>query len=1804
MPDDPIEDFLRSAKGAGPAVADPVEDFVASAQAAPPAAAKPALPGASSHLASSADFSGKPPVMSGAFRPSLGAPDRGGVTLGDAAKTTAAAVGGGILDVADRMTGKVQEATEAGINALLPSGSRVPDTSREGLSWEERLRTAGGPRETPRPVSGAADRINQWLGTGAPSVEATRAGLSRDPAVAQGLAAGRDASAPVGDTLLMIGGGGLLGKGIGATKVGQALNTVGVGRVATHAAGFAGANLALDPEHPREAIVNGITASLGAQGAAKIAAPWLGKILERAGRGSGAASPRFIGALRGAAEGVGMSASPHMDANGNWHSALLQGDAKTVAINTLLATLLGAGAKEVPPDVQRAYILGRVGEVPPEYLPVLNQIAGPVYDAARKVAAEGGAKSTNEAVTSLVKEDMGAFARAAGQRAEVEAGPRETAVLEAQDAAAAPPPPPTLPAPVESAPVAPAPATAPAEAAPALAPIGKTADGRTVFGTGDKFYVRGTGGRLGAAHPGEVAEARAQTSAPRVPPEIARLTKEEIARQRDERGSDDITDRYLFHESDAPGLAQTGINPSDVGGVVWTSRDTIANGGRQHAYAIDTTRLPPGAVVTTDNRFPGIKGGVPPEAVVDLGPVDPAHGLSRGDLLGRFQRAGQAAPEAPAAPVAMPPRAFGRKSADTLQAEGEGKSLSQHVREMGGINADEAAGLTGEMRLLSQKEAGTSGILRRGGGRSAEEMMASARESGFDIPADMAPADFLQRVLEDVQGSKTLNPATVDTAKLGEASLRRQAEEGNARLAELPPAERARVEAENQARLKETEADLAMERAEREAIQAVENGDADTSFDFGANALGASAKEGDVIQRPRSVLDAAERAGFPGAREARENLDALPESTTRWDPVEKRWTRDPVEPAIEGTFQPGANVTGTTREGEPVTGSVVRTTDRSTIIDTPEGQRSIPKGKVQRDPPGIYLGSGLGGAQQFVEAVGPAIEKGAKALARHGQGLIDWVTMKTNPRMSRSSPVAGRYAGGIIGSHATSNLVAPVWLERVFGENPSADVLAKFGHAAAEWQFTARRKALEAEIANAPDPVSKAKAEDALDKVGTFVGADGSPFQTQADLDAYMASPEWKAQSEAWRKQWNEAEIVPGGMLPGPERMYRDLTGKTEDPDLFTSDDRDILRVNMKPIEADAEGGTQPVYRSASGRLTAPRLRGHAFARPFSGTATKYETDPRALIQNTYQRVHAEWLKPQLYDQLIRTGDAARTNLKDPSWRPPTKIKGEDVVPFRITDSRTIIAGGKSITVPGETLYVRKGLEGELRQTLRTDPAAQQALAAKMLNTAALTGIADNVWNLMLDSMIPGSAPGHITDPKLKGVSLLPMIGGETTGLANNVVGMLKQLAYTVRRPKNYAETALRLSADAAWRGSRGEEWTPAYVRKSLSEFFGGDPTTMAFRAPVAVAKVAMGGLGRIAQRVHEAGRIVLDQAFDNLVKAGLVKDDPVGRREFINRLGQYAGRGMGRFTEAARDLGVQPFIVAKKKSAAEIGRKAAFSPGVKATDPLAAAQLRVGQAMRLFTFLATAGVINYVKSGSIEGRIGTPLGNTDTGKDNDKGNPTSSGILGDLTGYGPMLRGIGATGLFKAKQQNLTAGDQFGEWAKGPTNAFITKWLSSPVMDFGARILSGKTMPQALGYGGGPRAEPAIGPAPQMLNNLVFAGRQAAQLGPVATQAADKVLGTNLTPEYAPDAADEFMDLLRTFAPKRGMTAETMGDMRAIRSHGKAADWKSWAVEKQRDMGSGKEWWEFVRKRIEESELEKRDKDRLLQDLAPKRGR
>jgi hypothetical protein len=125
-------------------------------------------------------------------------------------------------------------------------------------------------------------------------------------------------------------------------------------------------------------------------------------------------------------------------------------------------------------------------------------------------------------------------------------------------------------------------------------------------------------------------------------------------------------------------------------------------------------------------------------------------------------------------PAGEAPKPVNVRSADAMERESTGKSLSEYVRKMGGIN-ENTAGLRGEIEMLAKKNSGTTLLVRRDGqGLDAEAMLQSAKEAKFPVD-DMGPKEFLDAVYGDAtKMDRMLSPEDTDFGGVARANEQRQ----------------------------------------------------------------------------------------------------------------------------------------------------------------------------------------------------------------------------------------------------------------------------------------------------------------------------------------------------------------------------------------------------------------------------------------------------------------------------------------------------------------------------------------------------------------------------------------------------------------------------------------------------------------------------------------------------------------------------------------------------------------------------------------------------------------------------------------------------------------------------------------------------------------------------------------------------------------------------------------------------------------------------------------------------------------------
>jgi len=602
---------------------------------------------------------------------------------------------------------------------------------------------------------------------------------------------------------------------------------------------------------------------------------------------------------------------------------------------------------------------------------------------------------------------------------------------------------------------------------------------------------------------------------------------------------------------------------------------------------------------------------------------------------------------------------------------------------------------------------------------------------------------------------------------------------------------------------------------------------------------------------------------------------------------------------------------------------------------------------------------------------------------------IEGIAGKSMPRITKANRAVGeagvRYASSKIAAKPNALIFTAKTLEGTGVDQ------AKFGAALTEDNLRSVRQGFLNEADRVTDPESADALRAKADAVTTLIGAERSPFRTEAEYQAFLNEPATQRAIANHIQQWNEV-IDP---------MFKRAQGIDPDVELPSRGLQTGARVNLKAVLED-EPASKPVRGQGAGNLTASFKKKSPFARAAKGTGAQYDIDYASIIANTFDRQLEIANQNEFHRQLIESG-LAKTGR--PGLGLEMTIEGKPVSSFPLS-RRVIISDGRVIPA-GENIYIRQDLAKEYRNALNADsPHRIPVLTplANTLNKTALAGFTDmtvHISNLITAlSTRPGSK--LLLDTALKSLGradLVPMLGR-----------LLKKATTDNRQQIAELSTIGAMKAQAEY----------------------GPLSTLA-RKPWQLG-------GRSIQAIDRGVRLVMDDVYQGLVRESIADPSETNRREFINQVGQYNKRLQGQFTRWLRDTGFGPFVTAGKTFNTLGVRTMTLSPGLKAATPQAAAMLRANAIAGWMGFAVLVGTLNYLstkdKGGGVSGRPGTPIGNIDFGTDDADGNPQSF-PLGQILGYSRAMRVTGVRGLVESQRRGLSTADTIDAQAHDLINSW-----------------------------------------------------------------------------------------------------------------------------------------------------------------------
>lgn len=501
-------------------------------------------------------------------------------------------------------------------------------------------------------------------------------------------------------------------------------------------------------------------------------------------------------------------------------------------------------------------------------------------------------------------------------------------------------------------------------------------------------------------------------------------------------------------------------------------------------------------------------------------------------------------------------------------------------------------------------------------------------------------------------------------------------------------------------------------------------------------------------------------------------------------------------------------------------------------------------------------------------------------------------------------------------------------------------------------------------------------------KVKSLIGPDGY-FKTRADYEAARDDPKTRA--------FLDEVVLP--LRARFEQNYRDAKGlDPEAPPLPTRGRELGVRVNLihgdAPTAFDQYGGRKAPEDAKVGRgakAGAPanlRLQKSPFARRATGQADSYNHNIVDLLMNTHVRGHENAAKHRFFRDLVADGNAVF--VRPGRDAVPTEIGGEKAV--KVPEFEIPALGGRE----RRDLYVPESMLQEVRNLTLADKPFNETLLVKAINKVSVAAtVADSFANM-------GNALGAIFARNSLGIN--PAAEAALRGaLRGDVVPKIIQLArtlFTARTPE-----ALAKFEDIALQGGGRD-----YSHTRLPE---------GSKNPLAWLQSWAGALDR-------AGRLMSAEAYDRLAASGHIQNPGAAdRADYIQKVGNYQRRAMGRGTRFLAESGISRFIVSAKGRLARGLDTLAGGTGIRN----AGMKMRVyGLLQSLTGWAGTAGLAfaaTYALTGKAP-RSNVPYFAIDTGKDNEDGSPQYID-LSRFLGQTDALRVVGIRAAINAKRRGLS---------------------------------------------------------------------------------------------------------------------------------------------------------------------------------------
>jgi len=769
-----------------------------------------------------------------------------------------------------------------------------------------------------------------------------------------------------------------------------------------------------------------------------------------------------------------------------------------------------------------------------------------------------------------------------------------------------------------------------------------------------------------------------------------------------------------------------------------------------------------------------------------------------------------------------------------------------------------------------------------------------------------------------------------------------------------------------------------------------------------------------------------------------------------------------IESHLQPLFDQATGAYGTTGNEKQIINESQQVTPSGFPIESGKGVSTIPSNDAQAL--GIRLPLSLPGMSAIHNLVVGGTEE-ARLFLKGAAG-------ESLPRIVSANPEAGE--AGI--SYASARVAAPLKAQLFVQDalrGTNVDPVS-FGAAITEDNL---RSVKEQRLAAGEDPADV--------NVNTIIGKQGSPFQTEASYQAFLADPATQQAVTQYKATWDAVK----------EPQYRLAASIDPATPLATRGLQTGARINLFGVKAGTPPptGVRIAGGGGGGNLLATLKRKSPFARKATGESDSYVIDLRNIMANSMEKEYAIAMKNKMDNLLVEKGDAAI--LKEGQDAPT--LKGEETVRFPYR--RLTVVKEDAPAVPlNANLWVRKSLANEYRAVHGTDAP---------LRLPGITRIGETLTRASLVGLSEGTI--HVSN-LMTGVITRP--GPTSSVLANAALkafGRMDVPVTLVHVVRNALTASTKQLASLAEIGALKEP----YQGTMLSPFL---------------------------NRLDKGIRITLDNVYQGMKDKGLVEDTPASRREFINQVGQYNKRLQGPIIRALRETQVGPFATAGRAFNVLGARTAILSPGIKSATAAHAAALRGEQIAGIVGIGAIAAAWNYAKTGQIS-PPGVRLGDLYLSTEPNGRQHTLA--LSDMLGYGRAMRVTGARGVIEAKRSGLSTAEAIDKGLSDVSSAALGPAMG-PLPNFISMATAGKRATLLLDANATTEAPkmPPDSSVPQRVANLGYA---AVQANPIAGTGYDIYQGklpseiaarqlTRFAPRSAPSA--DLIDVLPRIVTKQRM--------------------------------------------------------------------